>query len=558
MLTQRKKTFSKRSRTGCRTCRARRVKCDETPVACLKCTGSGRTCDGYDRHRLAPAGGRRKTGDTTPIFTIPANLARKLQWNVTSDERRCLSFFQHRSVQHLVGLYDSFLWQQVIFRLCCKEPAVYHAVVALGAVNQANELTGCIPRPGQSTTHLQNTWYRFALEQSGRSVALLNKRRMSQDPQLQETILVCCLLFIICELLHGNRNRADFHLKGGLRILQMMKLRRQSSGLQLCPAAIVDGPSGAPVAVEDCVVETFLKFQESSVYFGTDDPLDFDSQFVFNQPYDNYLLPFHSLEHAKQVLKPLTQANCIFTAVYLKASDSDLQKYYASLQHQQVLLLSYFHKFLWQFERFCAQEYTSTPTDGVLRKEEREAELIKLACRQGIMAAKVALYNKSDPWPASLCLECESLIAASEAAMSKFGGQYPAVTAETGIMPALVLSIFRCPDYGIRCRGIEAIRSWQSEEGFLSAVLSADIMEEGMKKELRWLYDSGAPWPRGVTFVAHGGRVTARVLYWVGAFEKQQCLVLERNESLIAELAAIETAKDWSCVKAWGLMDEQF
>ncbi|OJJ95102.1 hypothetical protein ASPACDRAFT_1860472 [Aspergillus aculeatus ATCC 16872] len=511
MTNPRKKAFAKRSRTGCRTCRARRVKCDETPVACNNCTISGMACDGYDVHRLIPGGGRRKTGNLVPIFTIPADMARKLQWTTTSDERRCLSFFQHRSVEHLVGFYDSPLWQQVIFRLCYQEPAIYHAVIALGAVNQANEIAGCIPRAGQSTAHLQNTWYQFALEQSGR----------------------------------------------GLQILHVMKIQRQTTGLELSQETVFGGPSGPRFSVEKCVVEMFLKLQESSVFYGTENPVDFDSHFVFGQPYEKYMQHFQSLGHAKQVLKPLTQANFLFTALYLKASDNYIREDYASLQHRQLLLLSYFHRFLCQFEIFCAQEYPYS-ADGTsrLNKGQREAELIKLSCRQGILASKVALYYKSELWPESLTHECEALIIASETAMAKFGGEYPAVTADLAIMPALNISIFRCPDYGVRARGIAAIRSWRSEEGFMSATLTSDIMEEGMKKELQSIYDKAEPWPRGVVFVEDDGLVTARVSYWVGAEEKQHCLPLRRNEILQADLIAIENAKYWPCVRMWGLLDD--
>lgn len=34
-------------RTGCRTCKIRRKKCDETKPACHRCTSTGRKCDGY-------------------------------------------------------------------------------------------------------------------------------------------------------------------------------------------------------------------------------------------------------------------------------------------------------------------------------------------------------------------------------------------------------------------------------------------------------------------------------------------------------------------------------
>ncbi|KAJ5982079.1 hypothetical protein N7451_012179 [Penicillium sp. IBT 35674x] len=64
-----KKTRSSRPkvRTGCITCKARRVKCDETKPACVRCTTTGRRCDGYaplktsfpEYKALAPARARR-------------------------------------------------------------------------------------------------------------------------------------------------------------------------------------------------------------------------------------------------------------------------------------------------------------------------------------------------------------------------------------------------------------------------------------------------------------------------------------------------------------------
>ncbi|TQS32088.1 hypothetical protein Golomagni_07605, partial [Golovinomyces magnicellulatus] len=34
-------------RTGCITCKIRRVKCDEVAPSCNRCTSTGRKCDGY-------------------------------------------------------------------------------------------------------------------------------------------------------------------------------------------------------------------------------------------------------------------------------------------------------------------------------------------------------------------------------------------------------------------------------------------------------------------------------------------------------------------------------
>ena len=45
--TKRSRASKPKVRTGCLTCKIRRVKCDEGKPACQKCTSTGRKCDGY-------------------------------------------------------------------------------------------------------------------------------------------------------------------------------------------------------------------------------------------------------------------------------------------------------------------------------------------------------------------------------------------------------------------------------------------------------------------------------------------------------------------------------
>ncbi|KAL4789849.1 fungal-specific transcription factor domain-containing protein [Aspergillus venezuelensis] len=50
----------KRSRTGCKTCRARKVKCDERPNGCLNCERLQLECSGYGRSTSQPYGSPRR------------------------------------------------------------------------------------------------------------------------------------------------------------------------------------------------------------------------------------------------------------------------------------------------------------------------------------------------------------------------------------------------------------------------------------------------------------------------------------------------------------------
>ncbi|KAL2845302.1 hypothetical protein BJY01DRAFT_263693 [Aspergillus pseudoustus] len=576
--------LSRRTRTGCRTCRTRRIKCDEGPGACANCTQTGRKCDGYDVHRIPRGGGRPEPVAADLASTIDTAQPAKLQWPVTSDEGRCLSFFQHRSVPQLVTYCDSALWQRLVLQLCYLDRAVFHAVVALAAVNQTHEITQQATRTSgggggkrallpKKKQWRRDKWYLFALEQSGRSFAVLNKRCMSQDPMFPTIILVCCILFTMCEILHRNVGNAISHVQSGIRILKGMQVQRQPSGLGLtCPSTI-----------EECIVETFLGLQGSSVFYGTRDTLHIDMNLVFEQPYDQYLDRFTSLKHARTVLRPLLHTLFPFIAKCMGASDAHIQATYTTLQRQQGRLLSYFTRFLHLFESFCMDTYAIT----------------RLSALYSIHASKIALFPKTHPLPAALAHDCEALIAAAETTMRNFmlrDGQPsstnssrfpspspspPTLTTSHEIVPALYIAMVRCPDYGIRCKGIRALRAWSSEEDFMSASLNADILEEGLKVELRGWFSlrgaGGSELPPGVvsfeTDESGQDAVAARITYRAAAAggaggsgggdgergdsggEHCVLLDLERNEALVDELLAVGNARIWPCVRSLGLLD---
>ncbi|KAL4907820.1 hypothetical protein BDW74DRAFT_189228 [Aspergillus multicolor] len=573
------KRFTKRSRTGCRTCRARRIKCDETPGSCTNCTSAKRVCEGYEVCRIPPARGPKKSSSppstlsaqaNTSLVNIEQTISSKVQWKVTSDESRCLSFFQYRSVPQLVAFFDSPVWQRLILQMCYNEPAVFHAVVALGAVNQGHEIArrrlASQPTPAhRKTLQRQEKWYLFALEQKGRSFALLNKRRMSEDPYLQTVILVCCLLFVMCELLHRNIATAITHVQSGLRILNGMEIERHVCGLNLT------GPS----SFDESVVESFLSLQGSSVFFGTKEPLPVDQSFVFQQPYGIYLGDyaegscFSSLQHARKVLNPLQHTLWLFVSKCMHTDDTEKAAMYKTLQRQQHLLLTYFTRFLAVFDAFCMATYGSTPLESASlptprnpteRKAHRVAELTRLSVLISILSVKTALLGAAQPQPVEYTPDSIEIISAAENAMSNLkvdmNGDSLTLTPQSEIVPALFLSSVRCPDLGVRCRAIKASREWGVEEGFLSSNMCADILEEALKILLQRIYAEPDGAMEGVSFdLGECERVTAHIVYDVDREQREHVVVLERNEALVADLLAIEGSRDWPCVRALGLLD---
>ncbi|RAL04660.1 Zn(II)2Cys6 transcription factor [Aspergillus ibericus CBS 121593] len=529
MIASRRK--AKKSKTGCRTCRARRIKCDELPGACRNCTSTGRNCEGYDVYRLPV---KRTPRQAAPDSLVLTQTPTGLRWKITSDERRCLSFFQQRTVPDLAGLYESPLWQKLVLQMSHTEPAVYHSVVALGATHQALEIT----KKPYFEIGSQNIWYQFAQERSSKAVALLTQRRMSQDPQLQEVTLVSCLLFLARELLCGNYDVASQHVLGGLKILKQLGVQRSISGTLISP-------------VEQCVVEMFLHLQMQSVYYGTGAPLEIDGDLVYNQPYEDYLLIFRRLQDAQQAFRPLLNTAFLFVASCRHRSDEELLAIYGSLEQEQLLLLSYFNRYLERFELLYHETYTN-----LSQREQREADMTKLTCLSAFLSLKTCLLSKNQLFPEYLTPECDGLLSFAEAVVSRLQS-YPTITLDSAVIAALYNASYKCSDFGVRVRAIDAARSWQHWEGFLNSSITADILEESMRAELMKLKEScdrtSSQLPPGVSFVTTpDGQVYARVPYKLGEAEKERWIGLETPASLYTVFSTVKTASKWACVRSLG------
>lgn len=129
-----------KTRTGCRTCRQRHIKCDEAKPECLRCTRTGRQCGGYDapkRPKYVKKLSFVQPRQIRPLGSFwPSGAA--LQ-HMTVSERNAFDFFRMETVHQLPG--DSWLlsWERLSMTAALTEPAILHASIALGALHQSSE-----------------------------------------------------------------------------------------------------------------------------------------------------------------------------------------------------------------------------------------------------------------------------------------------------------------------------------------------------------------------------------------------------------------------------------
>ncbi|KAF4995909.1 hypothetical protein FDECE_12638 [Fusarium decemcellulare] len=136
-----------RSKTGCITCRIRRVKCDETKPECNKCRYSKRVCDGYLPEDNFMS--RRQLADKIKTLSVVGPVSRALSHSpsssnplstpVSPNDTIYFDLFRRATVPSTCNLFPSSFWQETVMQLAHIEPAIWHAAVALGTLHQKAE-----------------------------------------------------------------------------------------------------------------------------------------------------------------------------------------------------------------------------------------------------------------------------------------------------------------------------------------------------------------------------------------------------------------------------------
>ncbi|KAK1820240.1 hypothetical protein LTR12_005391 [Friedmanniomyces endolithicus] len=145
---------------------------------------------------------------TTDPVTLP--------WSDDRHEQHALQFFVRNSAPQLAGYFDSPFWQRMVLQAARGEPAVKHAVAAIGSLHE-KLLTGAVNNP---ETDLREPRARFALEQCNKSIQhLVKPGEGGKGPDLR-LMLTTCVLFTCFEALQGHCEQAITHATQGYSLLQ--------------------------------------------------------------------------------------------------------------------------------------------------------------------------------------------------------------------------------------------------------------------------------------------------------------------------------------------------
>lgn len=164
------------------------MKCDEAKPNCQKCTSTGRQCDGY----LTPP-----TPSNNTLSPLIRSHSPEYPLTDSDLERRSFHFFCRRTIVILSGIFDPTFWTQLVLQATHHEPAIRHAVIALGALHESSEATSP-EKPGI-----------FAMQQYGKAIKCLIKPTQERRRQPADVTLITCVLFVSFEVSPPSTNQTS-------------------------------------------------------------------------------------------------------------------------------------------------------------------------------------------------------------------------------------------------------------------------------------------------------------------------------------------------------------
>ena len=242
-ITKRKRPNQPKTRTGCITCKIRRIKCDEQKPSCSKCLSTGRACDGYRTLK-------------TLLFEICKD----------GREKRSFHYYRECTANEVCSEVDVSFWKGFVLRAGHHSEAVRHALTSVGSFHESLEL-----ETGPEAVAARC----FAFEQYGKALEILSSPKSAQSIS---PILVTCVLVIWLENLQGHFSIALQHLRSGLQLLAEAESGTESSCIEpdlirmlLCLGSQASRSLGPPHAeTSPCgptLPDIFLDVSEAHEYF---------------------------------------------------------------------------------------------------------------------------------------------------------------------------------------------------------------------------------------------------------------------------------------------------
>ncbi|PVH74651.1 hypothetical protein DL98DRAFT_603390 [Cadophora sp. DSE1049] len=463
-------------RTGCLTCKARRVKCDEAKPECHRCLKAGLTCDGYKQPTKSVHRSRQRQIILPKKVAIPRAATavaplRRIYSGVGFEDPldgQCFRIFLEETAREVSGTFPNSLWGRLIPQISEVEPFVRHAVIAIGALGKESRFNRQKKQLGSLT---QGSDYQYALQQYDKSLRGMREAIAAGQHDLRKALIACLLVFCFEGML-GNQAAAAIHAQRGL-----MLLHQWTTG---------NNPFGKPFQTqkawqdqlfEEDLLEAFNALDSQVLLFIDTRDKSVHSQIKTSQNSIIQSMPreFTSLSQARQFWQLIMNRNYHFCK---------------SIQHTDMVKLKEERKDS-EWEGSVDMKYTelllSDAQEGPwpLREEHLRyrGDIFRWMTAFGNLFEKIAVSDNEREKACARILQVQArfndVVSFSESILpyiqSTYNGTAPRFNVDIGIVAALFLVGSRCRDDPIRQRAIDMLFAANYREGIWDALAVAHV-----------------------------------------------------------------------------------
>ncbi|KAF4469015.1 C6 zinc finger domain-containing [Fusarium albosuccineum] len=227
------RAYHKKVKTGCRTCKTRRIRCDEGKPACRRCVSTGRTCPGYETPES-----RTPKSQPGSLGIIP-NAPKVLLPRKNPKEVRSYQYFLEVTGPALAGCFDAGFWCRELPRICVTDPALWHAVVALGSIHEAFGSWDPETKPGHF----------FALQQYNAAIQCLRESRSPRYTDGWRTVTASTIFTCICVIQGLYKQALKVHVTAGCKLLRELEAEEGAKHQQPLTRDAHDALSSTPIDI---------------------------------------------------------------------------------------------------------------------------------------------------------------------------------------------------------------------------------------------------------------------------------------------------------------------
>ncbi|EEY22671.1 C6 zinc finger domain-containing protein [Verticillium alfalfae VaMs.102] len=209
--TPKTRSVTSRVKTGCDTCKSRRVKCDERWPFCWRCASAGLSCKGYG----VWGGGGNPAEPFAQCLTLRRSNNPGPPGFLREEDPQVLEWFFRRMISKLQGVFPFPFWATLVPQACYGEPVIRSCVLALSSAHRRAVTRQCTV-VGKALDDLDPV----TLRHYNAAIGMLNEIQSDNGRASIRVALIACLMFVTLEYLLKRHQQGLMHLKHGLQILR--------------------------------------------------------------------------------------------------------------------------------------------------------------------------------------------------------------------------------------------------------------------------------------------------------------------------------------------------